>query len=96
MAHGVVIKLKEMGLPEALDEDLARLSTDLGDLWGAQKALVGRLEDFLRSPHDWETAGDYLVDLRAAIDHIGWHLKSVRRPMNRITRYAYREALADE
>ena len=28
MAHSVVIKLKEMGLPEHLDDDLGTLSTD--------------------------------------------------------------------
>ena len=92
-AHGVVIKLKEMGLPDDLDGDLASLSTDLGDLWGAQKTLSERLETLLRSDGSWDLMGDYLVDLRDSIDHIGWHLKSVRRPLNRVTRFAYRQAL---
>jgi len=92
MAHGIVVKLKEMGLPESLDEELAALSTDLGDLWGAQKVLADRLERFVKSPGDWETVGDYLVDLRATIDHINTHGKSVRRPMDRVARFAYREA----
>ena len=90
VAHDVVIKLKEMGLPEAMDKELASLSTDLGDLWSAQKALVDRLEGFLKSPRDWETVGDHLVDLRAGIDHIAWHLNSVRRPLYRIAQFAYR------
>ena len=92
MAHGVVIKLKELGLPDGLDDDLALLSTDLGDLWSAQKALVDRLDGLLRSAQDWEAVADHLVDLRATVDHIEWHIKSVRRPMNRIARFAYRKA----
>ena len=89
MAHGVVAKLKEMGLPDELDEELAALSTDLGDLWSAERVLADQLRGLLRSPHDWETVGDYLVDLRATVDHIDWHVRSVRRPMNRIARCAY-------
>ncbi len=96
MAHQVVIKLKEAGLPEDFDEDLASLSTDLGDLWGAQKALAERLEAFVRSPHDWETLGDYLMDLKASIDHIAWHLSSVQRPLDRIARFAYETALGQQ
>ena len=92
MAHGIVVKLKGMGLPEDLDKELAALSTDLGDLWGANKVLADRLERFVKSPGDWETVGDYLVDLRATIDHINTHGKSVRRPMGRIAQFAYREA----
>ena len=91
VAHDVVIKLKEMGLPQDLDKELASLSTDLGDLWSAQKEMLGRLESFLKSPRDWEAVGDHLVDLRANIDHIAWHLNSVRRPLTRITQFAYRK-----
>ena len=92
MAHSVVIKLKEMGLPEDLDDELASLSTDLGDLWTAQRELADHLEQLLKSPPDWESLGDYLVDLRVVVDHIGWHARSVRRPMTRLTQYAYRRA----
>ena len=92
MAHEVVIKLKEMNLPEELDGELASLSTDLGDLWGAQAVLADDLESFLKSPPDWASVGAALVDLRVAIDHIGWHVNSVRRPMTRVTRYAYKRA----
>ena len=93
VAHGVVIKLKEMGLPPVLDSDLASLSTDLGDLWGAQKELADRVEGFLKEPRNWEEVGDHLVDIRSSLDHIAWHLNSVRRPLNRTTRFAYRKVL---
>ena len=91
MAHNVVIKLKEMGLPDDLDGQLSQLCTDLGDLWSAQKLLSTQFEAFLTSPHDWESVGDSLVDLRSTIDHIAWHMKGVRRPMGQITRWAYRQ-----
>ena len=93
IAHSVVIKLKVMGLPEGFDAELASLSTDLGDLWSAQKALADRMEGLLESADDWEAVGDLLVDLRAGVDHIAWHVKSVRKPLNRITHFAYRKAL---
>ena len=91
VAHGVVIKLKEMGLPESFDGDLANLSTDMGDLWAAHKTLTERM-DLLLAPgeNDWGSVGDQLVDLRASIDHVAWHLKSVRRPLGKVTRFAYK------
>ena len=92
VAHSVIAKLKEMGLPDRFDQDLAIMSTGLGDLWGAQKELADRLEGFMGSRQDWESTGDLLVDLRATIDHIGAHARSVRRPMDRIARFAYRRA----
>ncbi|MCH8206056.1 MAG: hypothetical protein IH956_03530 [Chloroflexi bacterium] len=96
VAHNVVVKFKEMGLPPDLDPELAALCTDLGDLWGAERRLSADLEGLVKSPHDWEAAGDSLLDLKASLDHIAWHLKSVRRPLNRIVRFAYREALAGQ
>ena len=96
VAHGVVIKFKEMGLPTDLDGELASLCTDLGDLWSAERRLSADLEGLVRSPHDWEAAGDSLLDLKASLDHIAWHLKSVRRPLNRIVRFAYKEAMAGQ
>lgn len=93
VGHNVLIKFKEMGLPQVFDRELASLSTDLGDLWSTQKTLAAHLEGLLKASNDWEAVGDYLVDLRASIDHITWHLNSVRRPLKRITQFAYRKAL---
>ena len=95
-AHSVVIKLKEMGLPDHLDDDLGRLSTDLGDLWNAQKQLASRLKKLLQSGDDWEATADNLVDLKAVLDHMGWHLSSVQRPITRIARFAYEQADGDD
>lgn len=88
-AHAVVIKLKEMGLPEELDEDLASLSTDLGDLWSANMRLAEQLDLFLTGPSDWGEIGDRMADIRAGIDHMAWHVDSIRGPLARIAAFAY-------
>ena len=92
VSHSVVIKFQEMGLPEGFNAELASLSSDLGDLWSAQKSLTESLEALVESPHDWEAAGNHLVDLRSSIDHMAWHISSVRRPLTKITQFAYRKA----
>ena len=92
MAHNVVIRLRELGLPETLDAELASVSTDLGDLWGAQKEFTDHLHNMLKKSHDWDAVGDSLVDMRASIDHIAWHLASVREPLTKIAEYAYAQS----
>ena len=91
MAHAIVIRLKEMGLPEELDEDLGTLCTDLGDIWAAHKTLSARLDDLVDSAGDWEAAADCLVDLRATIDHIGTHVETAGESIDRVARYAYEQ-----
>ncbi len=88
-AHQVVIVLQETGLPEHLTNDLAAVSTDLGGLWAAHRALDSHLETLFESKGDWEAIADCLVDLGSSIEHMSWHLKNVRRPLGRISRYAY-------
>ena len=96
MAHAIVIRLKEMGLPEEFDEDLGMLSTDLGDIWAAHKSLSERLDYLVDYAGDWESAADCLVDLRAAIDHVGTHVETARDPIDRVARYAYEQAESSE
>ncbi len=96
LAHGVIIKFKEMGLPEELDPELASLSTDLGDLWSAQHSLTAQLESFLKPPEDWRSVGDHLADMKSSIEHMAWHVSSVRRPLNRIVNFAYHRALESD
>ena len=92
VAHSVVIKLKEMGLPDEMDEDLSQFCTDLGDLWSAQATLASQVENFLKKPHDLEKSGDDLVDLKTTIDHISWHLKTIGEPMDNITNWVYSQS----
>ena len=89
MAHTVVIKLKEMGLPDELDGELSRLCTDLGDLWSAQASLARQVEGLLKGADDWEVVGDGLVDIGSTIEHMAWHMRGIREPMTKITEYAY-------
>ena len=96
MAHAIVTRLKEMGLPEELDDDLGTLSTDLGDIWAAHKTLATRLDDLVDSANDWESVADCLVDLRAAIDHVGTHAETAGEPIDRVARYAYEQAESSE
>ena len=93
MAQSVVIKLKEMGLPEHLDDDLGTLSTDLGDLCNAQDELTSLVNNLTEASQDWDSIGDIMVDIRAVVEHINWHASSLRRPINKLTHYAYRTAL---
>ena len=88
-AHAVVIKLKEMGLPEGLDDELASLSTDLGDLWAANMRLSEQLDLFLNAPSDWGEIGDRMADMKAGIDHMAWHVDSIQGPLDRIAAFAY-------
>ena len=92
MAHNVVIRLRELGLPDTLDAELASVSTDLGDLWGAQKEFTDHLHSMLKTSHDWDSVGDSLVDMRASIEHIAWHLESIREPLTRLAEYAYSQS----
>ena len=92
MAHNVVIRMRELGLPDTLDAELASVSTDLGDLWGAQKEFTDLLHNMLKTSHDWDSIGDSLVDMRSSIDHIAWHLKSIREPITKLAEYAYSQS----
>ncbi len=91
-AHAVVVKLKEMGLPDTLDDHLARLSTDLGDLWAAGGRLSEQLDLFLAAPPDWGEVGDRMADIKASADHIAWHLDSLEDSLDRIALHAYERA----
>ena len=89
MAHQVVIKLKEMGLPDEMDGDLSKFCTDLGDLWSAQNALAKQVESFLKSRGDWNDVGDGIADLQATVEHLAWHAEGVRAPMQNLALWAY-------
>lgn len=92
-AHSIVIKLKEMGLPEQFDDDLGTLSTDLGDLCSAQNELLNLVNNLTETSQDWDAIGDILVDIRSVVEHINWHSSSLRRPINKLTHYAYKNAI---
>lgn len=96
MAHNILIKFKEMDLPEEFDSDLASLCTDLGDIWSASSSLNNLLQNFFKSPKEWGSVGDQLVDMRSSLDHIDWHLNSIRDSMDNLTNYAYDNATNED
>lgn len=89
MAHRILVKLKEMGLPENLDEELSKLCTDLGDIWSAQLVFTEKLDQFLNDENEWNAVGDCLADMKSHIEHITWHAESVIEPIESIGEYAY-------
>ena len=89
MAHRILVKLKEMGISEDLDGELSRLCTDLGDIWSAQIVFTEKLGEFLDSQGEWETVGDLLADIMSQLEHVSWHLDSVKGPIEKIGEYAY-------
>ena len=93
MAHQILVKLKEQGLEENYDEDLAKLCTDLGDLWSSQLVFTERLGDFLdieiAQDDTWNKFGDCLADLCSELEHMAWHIQSVKDPIERIAQRSY-------
>ena len=90
VAHRILVKFKEMGLSEDKDEDLARICTDLADLWSAQisykKLLLNLLEN---EDNDWELAAQCLTDIKSHVDHMSWHIGSVKDPLERLAVECY-------
>ena len=89
MAHQILVKFKETGISEELDDDLAQLCTDLGDLWSAQLSFTEKLNAFLDHPNDWSKISENLADIRAEVDHIRWHSTSIESSLDTIGQYAY-------
>ena len=89
-AHQILIRFKEMGLSEHYDEDLAKLCTDLADLWSIQnlhnELLLGFLEN---KSNDWQFAAEFLTDIKSHIDHMAWHIGNVNIPIERIALQCY-------
>tara|TARA_B100000949_G_scaffold225602_1_gene230021 strand:+ start:367 stop:741 length:375 start_codon:yes stop_codon:yes gene_type:complete len=90
MAHRILVRLKEKGLPEDMDQELSMLCTDLADIWGAHTILTENLKTFIESDEDsWSHLGDVLVDIRSELDHMKWHINSIEEPIHRIVERAY-------
>ena len=92
LAHKILVKFKEMELPDDFDEQLGILSTDLSDFWSASKDLENKLRILLNEEHQWDSIGETLVDIRSIIDHFDRHVKSVKKPINTITNFSYSES----
>ena len=90
IAHQILVKFKEMGFSEENDEDLAKLCTDLADLWGAQKSYNEVLLDLIENkPLDWKLIAQRLTDIKSQVDHMSWHIASVKDPLEKIAIESY-------
>ena len=90
IAHQILVKFKEMGFSEENDEDLAKLCTDLADLWGAQKSYNEVLLDLIENKsHDWKLIAQRLTDIKSQVDHMSWHIASVKDPLEKIAIESY-------
>ena len=90
IAHQILVKFKEMGFSEENDEDLAKLCTDLADLWGAQKSYNEVLLDLIENkPLDWKLMAQRLTDIKSQVDHMSWHIASVKNPLEKIAIESY-------
>ena len=90
IAHQILVKFKEMGFSEENDEDLAKLCTDLADLWGAQRSYNEVLLDLIENkPLDWKLMAQRLTDIKSQVDHMSWHIASVKDPLEKIAIESY-------
>lgn len=88
-AHHVIVKLKEMGMPDDMDGPLSQFGTDLGDIWSAQSVLAKQLEAFMKHADDWSAVGDGIGDMQATVEHMARHIQNIRAPMERVALWAY-------
>ena len=92
LAHRILVKLKTNGLPEDHDDELAKLCTDIADIWSAQLAFGEILNRFLEETDNWESIGDDFVDMLSNVQHMSWHIDSVKNPLETFAKYSYSES----
>ena len=89
LAHRILVKLKTTGLGDQHDDELAKLCTDIADLWGAQLAFGEILDRFLEKSDHWESIGDDFVDMLSNVQHTAWHIDSIKKPLETFAKYSY-------
>ena len=67
LAHRILVKLKTIGSEEHYDDELAKLCTDVADLWGAQLVFGEILNRFLEESDQWDSIGDDFVDMLSSV-----------------------------
>jgi hypothetical protein len=92
LAHRVLVKLKTLGLSDDQDDALATLCTDIGDLWSSQLVFLEILNRFLEKSDNWDSIGDDLVDMLSNVEHISWHIDSLKKPLETLAQYSYSES----
>ena len=92
LAHRVLVKLKTLGLSDDHDDELATLCTDIGDLWSSQLVFLEILNRFLEESDNWDSIGDDFADMLSNVEHISWHIDSLKKPLEILAQYSYSES----
>ena len=92
LAHRILVKLKTIGSEDRYDDELAKLCTDVADLWGAQLVFGEILNRFLEESDQWDSIGDDFVDMLSSVEHMSWHIDSIKKPLATIVEYSYSQS----
>ena len=92
LAHRILVKLKTIGLEDQHDDELAKLCTDIADLWGAQLVFGEILNRFLEESDQWDSFGDDFVDMLSNVQHTSWHIDSIKKPLETFAEYSYSQS----
>ena len=92
LAHRILVKLKTIGSEEQHDDELAKLCTDVADLWGAQLEFGEILNRFLEESDQWDSIGDDFVDMFSSAQHMSWHIDCIKKPLETFAEYSYSQS----
>ena len=92
LAHRIVVKLKEVGLPDEFDDIIGDISTSLADLYSINNDVSSLVEKLVNDPSGWESLANTIIDLKSTIEHMDAHVHQFGRAANKVARFAYREA----
>ena len=89
MAHEILVKFQEMGLPDDMNDEVAKLATSLGDIWNAHLGITNSIKTLINDSVDWDSMGDSLTDIYTHLDHAEWHEKGIKELIFKISQYSY-------
>lgn len=89
MAHKILVKFQEMGLPLEMNDEVAKLATSLGDIWDAHLGITDSIHTLIDNSDAWDSIGDSLTDIYTHIDHVSWHMKDIKELILKISKYSY-------
>jgi len=95
MAHKILVKFQEMGLPNDMNGEVANLATSLGDIWDAHLGFTDSMQKLINDSENWESIADSLVDIYTHIDHAEWHISGIKDLILKVSEYSYGNSETD-
>ncbi|MFL2756764.1 MAG: hypothetical protein ACJ0BE_05860 [Dehalococcoidia bacterium] len=89
MAHKILVKFQEMGLPIDMNDEVANLAISLGDIWNSHLALTEEMQKLIDECEDWESIANSLTDMYTHIDHVEWHINGIKDLIFKVSKYSY-------